>query len=157
TIAGIAGQVEAALQGERKEQAPPLQPVSREQQLPLSFAQQRLWFVEQLNPGTSTYNKPLAVWLRGSLSFQAPQSSLAEIVRRDEVWRTTFPSQEGLPVQRVAPAEIFTLVRLDLSGLPEREREPEALRLARQEKDRPFDLGQGPLLRAYLVQVTEQQ
>ena len=130
TVAGLAEQVEAALRGGVRVMAPPLVPVSREQQLPLSHAQQRLWFLDQLEPGSVTYNIPGAVRLKGRLDVEALQRTLNEVVRRHEVLRTTFVAVNGEPVQVIAPASQVEMPVLDLSELPEEEREAEARLLA---------------------------
>ena len=90
TVAGLAEQVEAAQRRWRRLTAPPLVPVSREQELPLSFAQQRLWFLDQLEASGSFYNLPAAVRLRGVLNVAALERTLSEVVRRHEALRTHF-------------------------------------------------------------------
>ncbi|MET0396580.1 MAG: amino acid adenylation domain-containing protein [Longimicrobiaceae bacterium] len=133
----------------------PLVPVPREGALPLSFAQQRLWFISRLDPESSAYNLPVALRLRGPLDAGALERAVREIVRRHETLRTVFHEAGGEPVQvvREAPAGAPALPALDLSGLPEGAREAEARRLARAEARRPFDLARGPLLRARLVRL----
>src|SRR5215216_5285939 len=123
---------------------------------PLSFAQQRLWFLDQLEPGSTLYNIPFAVRLGGRLDAQALERTIAEVVRRHEVLRTTFATRDGQPVQLVSPPGAFRLERLDLTSLPEPERETEAQRLANEEERTPFDLSAGPLLRAKLVKLSEE-
>src|SRR6185369_9818538 len=132
--------------------APPLLPASREQELPLSYAQQRLWFLDQLAPGSLAYNIPLAVRLKGRLEVEALQRTLDEVVRRHEVLRTTFVEVNGAPVQVVAPAGQLPMPVLDLSELEEAEREVEARQAA--EAQQPFDLSVGPLLRVLLLRLS---
>jgi amino acid adenylation domain-containing protein len=120
---------------------------------PLSFAQQRLWVLHQLDPENSSYNMPDAVRLTGPLKARTLELSLNEIVRRHEVLRTTFETTEDGPVQVIAPTLKLELPLLDLSRLPERERETEARRLASEEAARPFDLARGPVLRAALLRL----
>lgn len=122
---------------------------------PTSFAQQRLWFLDQLNPGDPTYNIPIAVRLRGALEVAALTESLNEIVRRHEPLRTTFSAPDGEPVQVVATTLNLTLPVLKLRDLPETEREAELQLLATREALKPFDLARGPLLRTVLVQLDE--
>ncbi|HEY9404140.1 MAG TPA: amino acid adenylation domain-containing protein [Pyrinomonadaceae bacterium] len=127
--------------------------VSREQRLPLSFAQQRLLFLDQLEPGNPFYNLPEAVRLRNPLNVAALEQTLGEIQRRHEVLRTTFPVVEGQPEQVIAPAESLRLRVVDLRHLPEATREAAGHRLARLEARRPFDLARGPLMRASLIRL----
>ncbi|MEE8584973.1 MAG: condensation domain-containing protein, partial [Acidobacteriota bacterium] len=131
---------------------PPIRPVHREEDLPLSFAQQRLWFLERLAPGNPFYNVPIALRLEGELDVSALNHSLAAIVCRHEVLRSCFPEQEGVPFQKIQPpAASFPLPRVDLQALPEELRDPEADRVAQAEALRPFDLTSGPVIRAVLV------
>lgn len=135
--------------------APSIQPVSRSENLPLSFAQQRLWFLKQLEPANPLYNIPGAVRLRGVLNVAALEQSFNEIVRRHEALRTTFKTVEGQPVQVIAPALKLTLPLLDWRSHDLSVRETEVLRLAKAEAQHPFDLTQGPLLRMTLVQLED--
>jgi amino acid adenylation domain-containing protein/FkbM family methyltransferase len=151
TIAALARQVEAALNAEGRLQMPPIRPVSRDTALPLSFSQQRLWFLDQLEPGSAVYNSPAAVKLSGSLDIKALERTLNEIVRRHEVLRTTFSVHDGEPVQQIHPFRSFPLSFTDLSHLAAAEREQEAQRLATAEAQRPFNLSTGPLLRSTLL------
>jgi amino acid adenylation domain-containing protein len=132
---------------------PPLVAVPRQGAMPLSFAQQRLWFIGQLEPDSPLYNVPVALRVEGRLEAPVLARSLGEIVRRHEALRTVFASAEGVPVQVIRPAGDSLLAVIDLSGLPEPEREREALWLAWLEGRRPFDLARGPLLRAALLQL----
>jgi len=136
---------------------PPMRPVSREEELPLSFAQERLWFLDQLGPGNTAYGIPVAYRLQGSLDVAALEWSLNEIVRRHEVPRTTFAVVDGRPVQVIAPEMRLTLPVEDLRGLPEAEQEAEVERWATEEAQHPFDLAQGPLLRAALLRLDEEE
>ena len=101
--------------------------------MPLSHAQQRLWFLDQLGPGSVAYNIPAAVRLKGRLDVEALQRTLDEVVRRHEVLRTTFVAVNGEAVQVIAPASQVKLPVLDLSELPEEQREEEARLLAQAE------------------------
>ena len=153
TVAGLAAHVEAAMRAQVGVQSPPPRPVARDQALPLSFAQQRLWFLAQLEPTSSFYNIPVAVRLRGRLHTDALRRTLNEVVRRHESLRTTFPTVDGQPRQAIAPTLELDLALCDLGHLPAPEREAEALRLAREEARRPFDLAEGPLFRAGLLRL----
>ncbi|MES1241756.1 MAG: amino acid adenylation domain-containing protein [Acidobacteriota bacterium] len=118
---------------------------------PLSFAQERLWFLDRLEPGGSAYNIPSILRLAGRLDPAVLAASLSEVVRRHASLRTVFTESEGAPVQVVHPAELLSLPVVDLTGLPERERDTELERQAADEAARPFDLESGPLLRATLL------
>jgi pristinamycin I synthase-3/4 len=156
TVAGLALQVEAAQAARRASEPPPLVPVPREGLLPLSFAQQRLWFIDQLEPGSPLYNVPVALRIEGPLRSAALALCLGEIVRRHEVLRTVFAAPEGSPVPVIQPAAPFELPVVDLSGLPEGAREAVASSLAGEEASRPFDLTCGPLLRGVLLRLAEE-
>ena len=121
------------------------------QQVPLSFAQERMWFLNQWQPGDPAYNRPVALRFVGVLDPTALARSLSEILQRHEVLCATFSSIEGRPVQTIAPPEPLSLPVVDLSSLPQPKRVPEARRLATREAQRPFDLVQGPLFRATLL------
>ncbi|MEH2411054.1 amino acid adenylation domain-containing protein [Nostoc sp.] len=122
---------------------------------PLSFAQQRLWFLEQLEPGNPFYNQPAAVRLTGALNLAVLEQSFNEILRRHEVLRTTFSTVEGQPVQVIAPTLALKLPVVDLQKLPDADREKEVLRLATKEAKVPFNLVEGPLLRCTLLRLDE--
>jgi len=147
TLAGMAERVRSA---EAAEAAPPLVPVPRDGDLPLSFAQQRLWFLDQLRPGDPAYNLPHALALDGALDGPALMATLAALVGRHEALRTTFGVSEGRAVQVVSsPSGTFPTV--DLTALSPRARRAEARRLAGEEALRPFDLARGPVLRRTLL------
>ncbi len=129
-------------------------PQSRESNsFPLSFAQQRLWFVDQLQPGNSAYNISQPMRIVGCLNVTALEQSFDEVVRRHEVLRTTFTVVDGQPLQVIAPSSRFTLAVVDLQELSPNQREAEVLRLASEEAQQPFDLTKGPLLRVTLLQL----
>uniref|UniRef100_UPI00124DA0B8 non-ribosomal peptide synthetase n=1 Tax=Gemmobacter serpentinus TaxID=2652247 RepID=UPI00124DA0B8 len=134
---------------------PPLQPRSPDHgpDLPLSFAQQRLWFLDQLEPGNPFYSIPAALRLKGRLDEAALEGTLAALVQRHESLRTTFPLQAGSPVQRIAAEMSVPLHHLDLTDLAPDRIEEEAARLSLAEAQRPFDLGSGPLLRVSLLRL----
>jgi amino acid adenylation domain-containing protein/non-ribosomal peptide synthase protein (TIGR01720 family) len=154
TVAVLARELEERLAGERWRQMPPLTPVPRRGPAPLSFGQERLWFLEQLEPGTGAYNVPVALRIEGSLNVPALERSFDELLRRHEALRTAFPAgSEGRPVQVVQPPASFTLPVADLTGLPQGE--AEALRLAVAEARRPLDLEWGPLFHVALLALAE--
>jgi amino acid adenylation domain-containing protein len=152
TVAGLAAHLEAAQQTVA---APPITSVPRDEALPLSFAQQRLWFLDQLVPGSPLYNIPLAMRLTGALDVAALERTLNEIVSRHEVLRTTFATADGRPAQVIAPNLVLPLPVTDLSHLPEGEREALARQMATDDARRPFDLAGGPLLRARLLHLAD--
>ncbi|HEX7239064.1 MAG TPA: amino acid adenylation domain-containing protein, partial [Longimicrobiaceae bacterium] len=152
TVAGMAGVVEA-LRSAGTSTAPPIERVSREAPLPLSFAQQRLWLVDRIDPDSSAYNMPAALRLRGSLDVAALRAGLDALVRRHETLRTTLAERDGGPVQVIHPSAPVPLPVLDLRALPEAAREAEAGRLVAEEALRPFDLARGPLLRSTLLRL----
>jgi amino acid adenylation domain-containing protein/non-ribosomal peptide synthase protein (TIGR01720 family) len=124
--------------------------------VPASFAQQRLWFLDQLEPSNAAYNMSSAVRISGPLDVAALQHSLSEIVRRHEVLRTSFAGVDGRPVQVVARHQPLTLSLVDLRNLPETEREDEARRLLNLEAHQPFDLARGSLIRTSLLRLDEE-
>ena len=157
TVGELAAQVDDLLREDAGVPAPPIVPVPRDGELPLSFAQQRLWFIDQLQPGSAAYNIPTAQRIRGPLDVAALERALGELLRRHEALRTVFASVGGRAVQVVRPAEGFALPVFDLSARPAAEREDELLRLAREDEAAPFDLRAGPLLRARLVKLGDEE
>jgi len=137
-------------------QTPAIRPVGRDRELPLSFGQERLWFLDQLVPGHAFYNMPAAVRAKGLLDVAVLERSVNEVVRRHEALRTTFATTEGRPFQVVAQALRVELPVIDLGGLADAQRETEIRRLAGVEAGRPFDLGQGPLVRVMLLRLDDQ-
>src|ERR1700749_2495215 len=122
---------------------------------PASFAQQRLWFLDQLEPNSSAYVIFSALRLAGSLNVAALTKTLDEIVRRHEVLRTNFTTQDGQPVQVVSAPAPAPLRTIDLRHLGGAERESDAQRLANEESSTPFDLTRGPLFRVTLLRLSE--
>ncbi|HEX5760250.1 MAG TPA: condensation domain-containing protein, partial [Thermoanaerobaculia bacterium] len=125
------------------------------QRNPLSFAQERIWFLDQLEPGSPFYSVPAAVRLSGALRADLFARSLGEVVRRHQVLRTTFPTFDGRALQLVAPAAAVAVPVVDLTALPPAARGPEARRWAEREARRPFDLARGPLLRCALLRLAD--
>ncbi|HZI19016.1 MAG TPA: condensation domain-containing protein, partial [Pyrinomonadaceae bacterium] len=156
TVAGLAAAAEAALR-EGTKPPPPIEMVSREGRLPLSFAQQRLWFLDQLEPGGTFYNIPVAVKLTGRLDVEAFGRALNEVVRRHEALRTTFATHGEGAAQIIAPALVLPLPLTDLSALPEGQRPAAAAAAVREFSNRPFDLSRGPLLRVGLLRLDDEE
>ncbi|MFN8598686.1 MAG: amino acid adenylation domain-containing protein [Anaerolineae bacterium] len=154
TVAELAAQIE-----ERRGTtltAPPITRIDRSQPLPLSFSQERLWFIDQLSPGNSAYNVSGAMRLKGQLNLAALKRSYQALVQRHEVLRTTFDTLDGRPVQIIAPALTLDVPLIDLRSLPPAEREARLQQLALDEASRPFDLKNGPLMRVCVVQLTDE-
>ena len=146
------------LRGEIKQQTPSprtIAPLPLDAVPLLSFAQERLWFLDQLNPDSAVYNVPLAVKLSGRIDPETLERSVNEIVRRHDVLRTTFATIDGRPVPSTRPELQVYLQTHDLTSQPENEREAHAL-LSR-EAETPFNLSSGPLIRATLVKLDEQR
>ncbi|WP_408890509.1 non-ribosomal peptide synthase/polyketide synthase [Myxococcus faecalis] len=152
TLEGLARKVE---QVARAVSVPALRPSARQGALPLSFAQQRLWFLDKLEPGSVTYNVPSALRLEGALDVEALERAFSEVICRHENLRTSFPDEGGVPVQVISPPSRFQFRRVELHE--ETERESTLLRLVGEEVARPFNLSRGPLLRATLVRLSEEE
>ena len=147
---------EAAGRARERAEAPAFVPVERNGDLPLSFAQQRLWFLDQLEPGNPFYNITKAVRLTGSLNADALEKSLNEVVRRHEALRTTFPAVGGSGVQRITPSMTLALSFKDFSELSPAQRDAQVLQTA-SEAARAMDLARGPLFRAVLLRLGEEE
>ncbi|HEV8580076.1 MAG TPA: non-ribosomal peptide synthase/polyketide synthase [Thermoanaerobaculia bacterium] len=154
TVAGLAEQIGAVSETRA---APPIRPLPRSGSLPLSFAQRRMWFLEQLEPGVAVYNIPGEVRLAGRLDLPALAAALGEISARHEALRTVFVLEGGEAVQRVEPPGPQALPMVDLSPLPDGARQDEAERRVREEARRPFDLVRGPVWRALLLRWSEEE
>ncbi|HET7463267.1 MAG TPA: amino acid adenylation domain-containing protein, partial [Longimicrobium sp.] len=155
TVAGLAERVEALRRGG----VPALPPVTPEGDgdAPLSFAQERLWFLQRLHPDSPFYNIARALRLSGELHPAALERALGEVVRRHAVLRTAFPEVRNAPVQRVSPFAGFTLAVHDLAALDAETREAEVRRRAADDAARPFDLAAGPLFRATLLRLDDRE
>ena len=152
TIAGLAGALERARQAHRPE-LPPIERAPRDRPLPLSFPQERVWFLQQLAPDSIAYNTQMALRFSGPLDPEVYARALTEIVRRHEVLRTTFPAVDGRPVQAIHPPFAVPLPVVDLSTVPAAEREALAERLIAEELRWPFDLTKLPLARWKLLRL----
>ncbi len=154
TVAALAARVEGAMAGGGEGGGrPPIEPAPRDRPLPLSFAQQRLWFVDRFEPASAAYNLPTLLRVRGPLDVPALATALAGLAARHEVLRTAFVLEGAGPAQVVRPAGEVPLGRADLSALPPETGEEEALALLRREAGRPFDLAAGEPLRAFLARL----
>jgi amino acid adenylation domain-containing protein len=134
----------------------PLERIARDKPLPLSFAQQRLWFLDQWEPGSAVYNICRAFHLRGRINVRAMEESLEGIVERHEVLRTAFPVLDGQPVQTVATKLKLPLRVINLRRVPKTEQSDQSLRIVKEDAGKPFDLVQGPLFRATLLHLADE-
>ena len=134
---------------------PTISPRESSHNLPLSFAQQRLWFLNQLEPDSPFYNISAALRLNGLLNVAALEQSFNEIIQRHEILRATFNVVDGEAIQVINPQEKLTIKLIDLTALPAQKQETEAQQLANQEAGQPFDLATGPLVRSTLLCLDE--
>jgi amino acid adenylation domain-containing protein len=153
TVAELALRVEER----RQPEVPPIRPVPREGTLPLSFAQERLWFLEQLEPGQAAYYVPRVLRVGGVLNVDRLARAYSELAGRHEILRTTVSEVGERPVQHIHPARPFRLPLIDLGGLPAGERGAEAERLRLAEGRRRFDLARDTLLRATVLRLGESE
>ncbi|NUQ74150.1 MAG: amino acid adenylation domain-containing protein [Polyangiaceae bacterium] len=179
TVEGLARALGAARADETRLRTPPIKRISRDRPIPLSFPQQQLWLLVQVAPNVPFYNEPATVYIPGRLDEDALERALKELITRHESLRTTFTGMKArplysiipsssrpapsmapvstLPTQVIAPFSLFTLAKLDLSGLSEAAREDQARRIATAEARKPFDLTNGPLIRATLVRFGDEE
>ena len=155
----VAGLLEQTLSLGLAPQAPPILIAAREGQLPLSFAQQRLWFIDQFEPNSSAYNLPEAVRVSGRLDSTALDQALQSMVERHEPLRTTFQTDEnGQPFVRIAPSASLCFETVDLSDMPDPlEQKRRSQGVIEQQLQRPFNLATGPLLRPILIKLEEEE
>ncbi|MBZ4402518.1 condensation domain-containing protein, partial [Myxococcus sp. AS-1-15] len=158
TVASLAARIEVEKQSGLANEKPALVVVPRTGPLPLSFAQQRLWFLDRLQPGSPFYNIPSAIQLHGGVNLDALERALRTLVQRHEALRTSFHVQaDGEAVQHIHTDVTLSVPVVDLRHVPESQREAEALRQAQAEAQKPFDLAHAPLLRASVLQLSEQR
>ncbi|HKQ06310.1 MAG TPA: amino acid adenylation domain-containing protein, partial [Blastocatellia bacterium] len=157
TVAGVVGIIELKRAKPTTSDTQQIQVASRERPLELSFAQQRLWFIDQLEPGGVAYNIPILVNITGNLNIAALEQSLREIVRRHESLRTRFEEWQGKPVQIIKEAEEWRPALVDLRGLEAQQRQREIEIIAKEESQTVFDLRRGPLMKALLIKASDQQ
>ena len=153
TIAGMARVIEKLKADTEGLSAPPIVRVPRDGNYPLSFTQESMWFLDQTEQDLTAYNVPGAVHMDGTLNTIALEAGFNEILRRHEILRTTYEISDGRPVQVIHPPGRFDLPVVDLSGLKPEDRENEALRIGRENAQRPFDLLRGPIMRALLIRL----
>src|SRR6185369_14229503 len=157
TVAELADYISSGERSDLAADAPPIMRVSRDHLLPLSFAQERLWFLSQLDGANVAYNVPSILKLTGQLDQGALKRSLNRIVARHEVLRTRFVQQAGTPFQQVLETLELELPVIDHSQLDSRQRREQSQRISTAEANRSFDLSRAPLLRALLIKETQQE
>ena len=155
TLAGLAEEIDSVRHSQPARPRTSIQPAPRTGVAPLSFAQERLWFIDQMEPGTIAYNILFGLRLRGELNRSALHQSLNSMVRRHQVLRTCFPAPNGVPVQKILAEFNLPLEETDLRDLPEDQRRAAIRRLALDVLREPFDLSSGPLLRTKLLQCAD--
>jgi Condensation domain/AMP-binding enzyme/Phosphopantetheine attachment site/AMP-binding enzyme C-terminal domain len=156
TIGGFARRVIDARAAEAGG-APPILPVPRDGSLPASFAQERLWFLDQMEASRAVYNMPAKIRIAGALQPAVLRRCMAEVLRRHESLRTNFEAIDGRPAQVIRPPAEFDLPLIDLCGMREEQREIEIARSCAEEAARPFDLSREPLLQARLFRLGEKE
>ncbi|WP_161975672.1 non-ribosomal peptide synthetase [Tengunoibacter tsumagoiensis] len=157
TVEGLARNVDHLLMQGNASTYPPLIKQERKEPFPLSFAQQRLWFLDQLAPDLPFYNVLLALELKGVLQQSALERALSEIIARHETLRTTFQIFDEQPAQVIAASIPLPLRFIDLRSQPSSNRDQVAMKEAQAEAETPFDLTQGPLIRILLLKLEEER
>ncbi len=153
TIAALAAIIDKMKTEESVSEIPALVRTSREEPLPLSFSQQRLWFLDKLKPDNPTYNIPSAIRFKGNLNLPVLRKSIEALLKRHEILRTCFGELEGQPIQIISERFSVELPLIDLSALSQDQREKQAQEIAKKEALKPFDLKNGPLFRVSLLRL----
>ena len=154
-IAGLASSIDTLLRNQSSAKVPPIFPVSRDRVIPLSFSQQRLWFLHEVDPTMTAYNISAVFRVEGLLNAIVLEKAINEIVARHEILRTTFPILEGSPVQNILPNLRLRVDIVDLRNLPEKTRESRPREVTLEEARQAFDLRNGPLLRAKILRFSD--
>ncbi|RFT63252.1 amino acid adenylation domain-containing protein, partial [Bacillus clarus] len=157
TVETLAKRLNQLRKGDKKREIPPLMPMGRGETIPLSYAQQRLWFIDQFTPNSALYNMPMVCRLTGDWIPEALETGWNKLLERHESLRTVFHEVNGFPVQQIPPYAFQSLSQMDLTMLSPEEREVEVKRLIQQETEVPFDLGEGPLIRTSVLRVGEEE
>ncbi len=156
TIEKQARRIETALQADTPVEPIVIKPVSRDKPLPTAFSQERMWFIQQLQPENSAYNIVIPVRLTGKLDVNALEWALQQVIQRHESLRTIITTVDGVPHQVILPQITLTPTQIDLRHLPEEERESIVPKLATEHAARPFVLDRSPLLRALLIRLADE-
>ena len=149
TLVALAGRIDLDLDKRHTARIPPIRATSHEGPAPLSYSQERMWLIQSLDPQTTAYNMPAALWIRGQLDTEALSDALDELFRRHEILRSRVRLVNGQPLQTIEPPARQALVIVDLGDRAE-DAETATLRLAEAEARTPFDLAQGPVIRTKL-------
>ena len=157
TVAGLAKRISRERKKTAGQEIPVITRRRSKGPVPLSYAQQRLWFLDQLEPGSAVYNLPFALRLVGDLNYDVLQASVNEIVDRHEALRTRFEEHDGIARQVVDPDLTISVVKTELRELEKTSRAAEVEKLARAEAIKPFDLGRGPILRVTLLELGDRE
>ncbi|MFE4130544.1 non-ribosomal peptide synthase/polyketide synthase [Peribacillus sp. YIM B13482] len=157
TVEALAKRLDQLRKGDKKREIPPLMPMERGDAIPLSYAQQRLWFIDQFTPNSALYNIPMVCRLTGNWVPEALEKGWNQLIERHESLRTVFHEVDGHPVQQIQPHAFRSLSQMDLTMLSPEERESEVKRLLQQDTEVPFDLEEGPLIRTILLRVGEEE
>ncbi|RLD14271.1 non-ribosomal peptide synthetase, partial [candidate division KSB1 bacterium] len=157
TVAQLVTVIEEQRLKQKAPQLPPFKRVPRDQDIPLSFAQQRLWFLDQLAPDNATYNIPTALKINGNFNLPVFEKTLNFLVQRHETLRTTFANKNGTPIQIIKDSMRIQPKVVDLTHLAKDQREQEALHLATEDAMEPFDLEIGPLFRVKVLKLADDQ
>ena len=156
TVEGLARTIEGLQRSEHGSEAPAMVRVSRDREIPLSFAQQRLWFLDQMDPGNYLYNVPRAMRLRGKLNVAAMERAINDLIARHEILRTSYGTANDHPVQVIAPELKMPLPLIDFSSLPESQREAKVFELVQSEAQKGFNLVSREILRGFVVRMAEE-
>ncbi|HDR8476918.1 TPA: non-ribosomal peptide synthetase, partial [Bacillus cereus] len=157
TVEGLSQRITTLLQEDRGYDVPLLQPKERGEQVPLSYAQQRLWFLDQLEPNSSLYNIPTAWCLKGKWRIEALEKGYNALIQRHEVLRTVIQEMNGEPMQVIKAYTPKPLQVIDLRHLPKEEKDLQMQNLVQMERETPFCLEEGPLIRTQLIIMEEEE
>jgi amino acid adenylation domain-containing protein len=157
SVGAMAEEIEQRLREDKEAEVLPIAAIPRVGELPLSFAQQRLWFLDQLVPNSPAWNIFIAANLKGRVNIEVLARSINEVIARQEVLRTGFVVVDGMPQLVISPAKTLSLPLVDLRMIPENSRDAELQRLAAEESQKTFNLADSPLLRATLLQLSDNE
>ncbi|MDM5294858.1 amino acid adenylation domain-containing protein [Peribacillus simplex] len=157
TVEALAKRLDQLCKGDKKREIPPLIPMAREESIPLSYAQKRLWFIDQLTPNSAMYNIHAACRLTGKWSLEALETGWNQLIERHESLRTVIQEREGQPIQQIQSHVFSPLPQMDLTILSLEDREREMKRFIQNEAEEPFHLGQGPLIRTRILKMDKEE